>query len=58
MPFGEIKSIIENEEKSKQIWKLEKKINYLKKKDKIVICEDCGKELKYYSLKTHRKRFH
>jgi len=58
MPFGDIRTIIENEEKSKKIWKLEKKLNYLKKKDKVVICDDCGKELKYYSLKNHKKRFH
>jgi hypothetical protein len=56
MTFGEIKHLIDNEEKSKAIWKLEKKINYLKKKDKIVMCDNCGKELKYYSYKNHKKR--
>jgi hypothetical protein len=58
MPFGEIKSILDNEEKSKQIWKLQKKIDYLKNKDKIIYCSDCGKHLKYYSYKKHYNRFH
>jgi len=57
MPFGDIKSILDNEAKSKQIWKLQKKIDYLKNKDKIIYC-DCGKHLKYYSYKKHYKKFH
>ncbi len=58
MAWGDIKSILDNEAKSKQIWKLQKKIDYLKNKDKIVCCDFCGKHLKYYSYKNHYNRFH
>ncbi len=56
--FGDIMRIQNDIEKSKAIWKLEKKINYIKNKDKIVECDICKKQLKYYSLKNHKKRIH
>ena len=42
-------------ELQKELWKNQKKIDYLNNKDKTQYCENCDKTYKYHSYKNHLK---
>ena len=42
-------------ELQKEVWKNQKKIDYLNNKDKTQYCENCDKIYKYHSYKNHLK---
>ena len=56
--FGDsnrIQELILLNELEKERWKNQRKIEYIKNKNKIKVCNVCNKKIKYYSWKNHLK---
>ena len=56
--FGDstrVKELMLLNELEKEKWKNQRKIEYIKNKNKTKLCVCCNKELKYYSWKNHLK---